>query len=90
MFESIPQQEAASNFDQQGANTAKVVDLFYSDIYLLNSEENKELDYFWNNYVQFLGRFRIFENRPLDPVFYFLSKCESKLVKKKAKNWKIV
>ena len=89
MFESIPQQEAASNFDQQGANTAKVVDLFYSDIYLLNSEENKELDYFWNNYVQFLGRFRIFENRPLDPVFYFLSKCESKLVKK-AKNWKIV
>ena len=42
MFESIPQQEAASNFDQQGANTAKVVDLFYSNIYLLNSEENKE------------------------------------------------
>ena len=43
MFESIPQQEAASNFDQQGANTAKVVDLFYSDIYLLNSEETKQL-----------------------------------------------
>ena len=43
MFESIPQQEAASNFDQQGANTAKVVDLFYSDICLLNSEETKQL-----------------------------------------------
>ena len=25
----------------------------------------------------FLGRFLIFENRPLDPVFYFLSKCEA-------------
>ena len=36
--------------------------------------------------VIFLGRFRIFENRPLDPVFDFLTMCESKLVKKKAKN----
>ena len=36
----------------------------------------------YNRALRFLGQFRIFENRPLDPVFYFLSKCESKLVKK--------
>ena len=28
----------------------------------------------------FLGRFRIFENRPLDPVQNLLSKCEKKQV----------
>ena len=33
----------------------------------------------------FLGRFRIFENRPLDPVLYFLSKCEKKISEKKKK-----
>ena len=26
--------------------------------------------------LRFLGRFRIFENRPLDPVLNLLSKCE--------------
>ena len=37
----------------------------------------------------FLGRFRIFENRPLDPVFYLLSKCEKQIIEKskKLKNW---
>ena len=28
-------------------------------------------------WLQFLGRFEFFENRPLDPVFYFLSKLEA-------------
>ena len=31
---------------------------------------------------KFLGQFRIFENRPLDPVFYFLSKCEKQKTEK--------
>ena len=49
-------------------------------------QNDKSITYYV--YLIFLGRFRIFENRPLDPVFYFLSKCEkSKLVKsKKLKN----
>ena len=46
----------------------------------LNSKEMLQnyLFHFLFRATFILGRFRIFENRPLDPVFYFLSKCEKK------------
>ena len=56
--------------------------------YRKSKQTPKKIYYNKSILCAFLGRFRTFENRPLDPVFYFLSKCEkSKLVKsKKLKN----